>query len=92
MSAEEIIKDAIDELKEGWKEADYPEDLVNEIADSSVPVYYNQIAELAQDDISLLLDEPELGPCTITQLFFCKIEQTLIFLSGEELHAHHRTG
>jgi len=28
----------------------------------------------------------------ITQLFFCKIEQTLIFLSGEELHAHHRTG
>jgi restriction endonuclease S subunit len=27
-----------------------------------------------------------------TQLFFCKIEQALIFLSGEELHAHHRTG
>jgi len=23
-----------------------------------------------------------------TQLFFCKIEQTLIFLSGEELHGY----
>jgi cytochrome b561 len=33
-----------------------------------------------------------IGKTAATQLLFCKIEQTLIFLSGEELHAHHRTG
>jgi hypothetical protein len=38
------------------------------------------------------LDNPKIEVGLATQLFFCKIEQALIFLSGEELHAHHRTG
>ena len=33
-----------------------------------------------------------LKPFQAAQLLNCKIEQTLIYISGEELHAHHRTG
>ena len=57
----QIIEDAKNELQQQWKEAEYPEDLVHEIADSSIPIYYNEIAEIAKSDISLMLDEPEIG-------------------------------
>ncbi|WP_167631040.1 hypothetical protein [Mariprofundus ferrooxydans] len=59
---ESIITDAKADLREQLEGAEYPEDLVFEIADSWVPIYYSQIAALAAEDISLMLDEPELGP------------------------------
>jgi hypothetical protein len=62
MTLNDIIKDAIEELKDGWKDAQYPEDMVHEIADSSVPVYTYQLAQLAAEDVALFTDEPELGP------------------------------
>jgi len=62
MTLNNIIKDAIEELKDGWKDAQYPEDMVHEIADSSVPVYTYQLAQIASEEVALFTDEPELGP------------------------------
>jgi len=58
---EALITEAKEELKDGWKDADYPEDLCAEIADSSIPVYYNQVAEIGASDLNLMTEEPELG-------------------------------
>ena len=58
---QQIIENAKAEFLEQYNDAEYPEDIIAEIADSSVPVYYNHIAQVAADDISLILDEPELG-------------------------------
>jgi len=61
---ENIIERAKAEFIERYTDCEYPEDIIAEIADSSVPIYYNQIAQVAANDISLILDEPELGACT----------------------------
>jgi hypothetical protein len=37
-------------------------DRVHEISDSNVPVYHGELIQLAQDDMTLMLEEPELGP------------------------------
>ena len=61
---EELENDAIQELKE-WAIDNYPDDpgdVINEIADSYVPVYNHDILRLAVDNINLALNEPELGP------------------------------
>jgi len=59
---QQIIDDAKDEFQECLMEGvQYPEDAIAEIADSAVPIYYHEIAYVAQSDIGLLLDEPELG-------------------------------
>ncbi|GAV19300.1 hypothetical protein MMIC_P0234 [Mariprofundus micogutta] len=58
---QQVIENAKAEFIEQQSNYEYPEDLIAEIADSSVPFYYNQIAEIAQSDIALMLDEPELG-------------------------------
>jgi len=59
---ESIISAAKEELRELYDTADYPEDLVFEIADSHVPVYHHQLCQLAAEDFDLMLTEPELGP------------------------------
>jgi len=61
---QDIIENAKADFIEQQRDCEYPEDLIAEIADQSVPFYYNQIAELALSDIALILDEPELGACT----------------------------
>lgn len=37
-------------------------DLAHEVADSCVPVYTDQLLELAADNYNLAVDTPELGP------------------------------
>ena len=62
---EQITLDALDELNERFMaepEMPYPEDLVSEIADSSVPIYTYELAQVAQSSIELLLHENELPP------------------------------
>ena len=39
-----------------------PHDVIHEIADGMVPVYYSQLIDLAGDNHSLAVDVPELGP------------------------------
>ena len=59
----EIIEDAKTELEELMHgNPEYPEDLVHEIADSSVPVYTYDLMQLAAANTNLAVDEPELGP------------------------------
>lgn len=58
---QQIIIAAKEELAEQFSEAQYPEDLVHEIADSHVPIYYHELAELASDP-EVFHHENELGP------------------------------
>ncbi|MDQ6982024.1 MAG: hypothetical protein Q9M08_03305 [Mariprofundus sp.] len=66
MSTIEKIKSmALEELEERFKtepDMKYPEDMVNEIADSSAPVYTYELAQVAQGSIDVMLHENELGP------------------------------
>jgi len=56
-------------------------------------VNWSEVAQkIAQKGMDVSAVRSLLEELGATQLFFCKIEQALIFLSGEELHAHHRTG
>jgi len=62
---EQIKTDALEELEERFKaepDMPYPEDMLAEIADSSVPIYHYQLAEVAQSSMDVLLHENELGP------------------------------
>ncbi len=52
------VRDRADELREDV----YPEDILHEIADTSVPVYTSSLMDMAADNIGLAVDEPELGP------------------------------
>jgi len=66
MTLYEIITAAKEELAERINDADTDiideSDIIHEIADSSVPVYNNDLISLAYHDMSLAVDEPELGP------------------------------
>lgn len=60
-----IINDTQDELIAWMKDNpgnDEPHDTIHEIADSSVPIYTADILRCALANISLAVDEPELGP------------------------------
>ena len=60
----EMKKDAIEELKDslrGYPDAD-EHDTIMEIADSSVPIYTSDILQLAADNVSLAVAEPDIEP------------------------------
>jgi len=62
---EQIKSIAMEELEERFKaepDMPYPEDMVHEIADSSVPVYTYELAKIAQASIDVMLHENELPP------------------------------
>jgi len=64
-SIEQIKLDALEELEERFKaepDMQYPEGMVSEIADSSVPVYTYELAKIAQASIDVLTHENELPP------------------------------
>jgi len=58
-SLHQIIEAAKEELKDNFKGAQYPTDIIHEIADNSVPVYNYDLLKLACEDLSLGCDEPE---------------------------------
>jgi hypothetical protein len=73
MNMYDIEKDALESLKESLEyhaELDDGEiyfsgddnDIIFEVCDSSVPIYTYDLMQLAADNISLAVDEPELGP------------------------------
>jgi len=62
---EQIKSDALEELEGRFKdepEMQYPEDMLSEIADSSVPVYTYELAQIAQSSMDVMLHENELPP------------------------------
>lgn len=61
MALQGIISAAKEELREQFPTSSYPEDLIHEIVDSSVPIYHHELAELASDP-EIFPHENELGP------------------------------
>jgi len=61
------------------------EDLVYEIADDSVPVYYYEQIECARDNMDLATTVPELGPAFGGEATACNIIAANIY---EELVSH----
>ena len=59
----QLVEDAKEELKdEVLEHGGDIDDLISEIADSSVPIYYGDIIQMAADNLDLATDVPELGP------------------------------
>jgi len=58
----DLQKDAIDDLKDRLESEEISEisDLIHEIADGRVPIYYRQIIEVTTSDITLATFEPEI--------------------------------
>jgi len=87
---EQIKQNALEELEERFKaepDMSYPEDMVHEIADSSVPVYTFELAQVAQSSLDVMLHENELPPAfdgspTVTNLIATAIYE----LVQEELY------
>ena len=61
------------------------QDLVHEIADDSVPVYYYEQIECARDNMNLATTVPELGPAFGGEATACNIIAANIY---EELVSH----
>jgi len=62
---EEIKSTALEELEERFKEEpdmQYPEDMVSELSDSSVPVYTHELITIAQNSTEVMYHENELPP------------------------------
>jgi len=56
---QEVETEFLERLKEYGED---PQDIIHEVADSSIPVYTRDILELCLSDMSLFTDQPELGP------------------------------
>lgn len=52
-SLEELVRTCVEDEAEYIRENKYPDDSLHEIADSCVPVYYSELAEVLADDNSL---------------------------------------
>jgi len=62
---EQIKSNALEELEERFgaePDMNYPEDMVHEIADGSVPIYTCDLAKVAQTSMDVMLHENELPP------------------------------
>jgi hypothetical protein len=59
-----LLEDARDTLKNEYDllDAQYPTDMIAEVADSSVPVYTADLLEYGSANWDLMTEEPELGP------------------------------
>ena len=59
----QLKTDLLDELKDRKKEIledEYPDDLIREIVDSFTPIMTYDLLEVAQDDLWLAVDEPDI--------------------------------
>jgi len=61
-SLEQIITGAKEELKDNFKDAEYPTDLIHEITGSACLMPNYSYLKLACENMHLALDEPDCGP------------------------------
>lgn len=61
---QQVIENAIEDLKDWMSEnpGDSPSERITEIADESTPIMNWDILQCAEDDMTLALTEPEIGP------------------------------
>jgi len=94
ITIEQIKSDALEELEDRFKaEPDmaYPEDMVSEISDSSVPVYTFELAQIAQSSMDVMLHDNELPPAfdgtpTVTNLIATAIYELVQEVLYERLY------
>ena len=60
----DLLEDARDSLKNEYDllDAQYPIDLIHEVADGSVPVYTHDLLQYGANNFDLMVEVPELGP------------------------------
>ena len=86
--AEQVLLEELDKITDEDPEANLSreaEDLIHEIADNNVPIYYVDIVECARSDINLATTVPELGPAFNNEATACNIIAANIY---EELISH----
>ena len=86
--AEQVLLEELDRITDEDPEANLSrkaEDLVPEIADNNVPIYYVDIVECARSDINLATTIPDLGPAFNNEATACNIIAANIY---EELLSH----
>ena len=86
--AEQVLLEELDKITDEDQEANLSreaEDLVHELADNHVPIYYVDIVECARSDINLATTVPELGPAFNNVSTACNIIAANIY---EELLSH----
>jgi hypothetical protein len=67
LTIHDIVKDAIEDFWDRLNDDEWTTecdvyDLIHEIADSHVPIYYSQVLEVARSDLWLVTTQPELWP------------------------------
>ena len=83
---EQAVKEEIEERADELKESAYPEDLLFEIADSHIPVYYHNLTEcLAYDPSLAYVDDPGLIDISkgVYQIIQVAIYERLILVAHE---------
>ena len=61
-SIEDLVSDACDEFDELWDGDSDEWDVMHEIADTSIPIYYWDIAQYAAHNHWLMTEKPEINP------------------------------
>ena len=59
---EQMVRSIVQEEAKELLEDPYPEDRITEIVDGSVPIYTNDLLDIAADNMNMAVLEPELGP------------------------------
>jgi len=86
--AEQVLLEELDKITDDDPEANLSieaEDLIHELADNHVPIYYVDIIECARSDINLATTRPELAPVLNNEATACNIISANIY---EELVSH----
>ena len=63
MTLQNLQDDLLQELEDNKEEilrADYPEDYIAELVDSSIPTITFDLLDIAENDLQLAVDEPEV--------------------------------
>ncbi len=67
LTIHKLVQSALEDFKEGlkqekWVTEDYVSDLIHEIADTNVPIYNDELLEVALSNLWLACSESELWP------------------------------
>jgi hypothetical protein len=75
---EQNLIEELNDNKEEILESKYPEDLINEYADSWVPIYNYDLLKVAQSDLTLgYVHDSDIGEGDVYFLLSCSIRERL---------------
>lgn len=95
MTIQELKRDLKQELEEEKKDIlkdKYPKDRIREMVDSFIPIYHSDLLEVAQSDLWLAVEEPEImafdGKNTAVNAIAGNIYDELIEVAMDWLNSH----